>query len=155
MARHTANYTVIDKGRDEGKLFVITEMSAEQGEQWATRALLAIMAGGVELPENFENLGMAALATLGIRSLAALNYEIAKPLLDQMFECIAIIPDKKKTHVSRALIESDIEEIPTRFKLRLEWWKLHMGFLTDVLPSLGDQAKRPTEKLSLIPTSPK
>lgn len=146
MARHIANVTVEDKGRDQGKLFVIREMSSEQGEAWATRALLAIMAGGINLPENFETLGMAGLASLGIRSLAALKWEVAKPLLDEMFDCIQIVPDKRKAHVSRDLIEDDVEEIPTRYKLRLEWWKLHMGFLTAVLPSLGDQAKRQSEK---------
>lgn len=155
MARHIANVTIEDKGRDQGKLFVIREMPAEQGEAWAARAILAIMAGGVELPENFETLGMAGLASLGIRSIAALRWEIAKPLLDEMFDCIQIVPDKKKTHVSRDLIEDDVEEIPTRYKLRLEWWKLHMGFLTAVLPSLGDQAKRQSEKLTPIPMSPK
>jgi hypothetical protein len=153
--RHTANYTVTAEGRDKGKLYVITEMSAEQGESWATRALLAIMAGNIDLPENFESLGMAALASLGVRALASLKWEVAKPLLDEMFECIQIIPDKKKTHVSRDLIESDIEEIPTRFQLRLEWWKLHMGFLTAVLPSLGDTAKKTTASITPIAVSPK
>jgi hypothetical protein len=114
------------------------------------------MAGGVDLPENFETLGMAALASLGIRSLAALKWEVAKPLFDEMFECIEIIPDKKKTHIHRPLItDTDIEEITTRFKLRLEWWKLHMDFLTAVLPSLGDTAKKTTGSITPIAASPK
>lgn len=142
MGRHIANYTVTAEGRDKDKLFVVREMSAEQGEAWAARALLAVMAGNIDLPENFETLGMAALASLGLQVLASLKWETAKPLLDEMFDCIQIVPDKRKMHISRDLIEQDIEEIATRFQLRLEWWKLHMGFLTAALPSLGGTAKK-------------
>ena len=53
MARKVSNYTVTKEGRDLGKTFVITEMPASRAEAWATRALLALMAGGVELPDGF------------------------------------------------------------------------------------------------------
>lgn len=134
--RKTANYTVRDEGRDHGKLFHLTEMSASRAESWATRVLLALLASNPNIPENFEELGMSGLAELGMRSLGSLRWEVAEPLLAEMLECVQIIPDSSKPHVVRPLIEDDIEEVLTRFKLRMEVWGLHMDFLRAVVPSI-------------------
>ena len=137
MARNTLNYTVTDEGRDKGKTFVLTEMPASKAESWAMRALLALMAGGVEVPDGFERMGMAGMAEVGIRALTGLKWEVAEPLLAEMWECVQIMPDPSKPHVVRALIEQDIEEVATRLKLRGEVWKLHTGFLKAVAPSIS------------------
>lgn len=141
MARAVENYKVTDQNRDFGKVFVLTELPASRAEAWAARAILALMASGVDLPENFERLGMAGMAELGIRALSGLKWEVAKPLLDEMFECIQIMPDPNKPHVVRPLIEQDIEEISTRGKLRMEVWKLHTGFLKAVAKSRSEEPK--------------
>ena len=140
MARATANYTVTDEGRDQGKVFVLTEMPASRAESWAMRALLALMAGGVEVPEGFERMGMAAMAEIGIKALAGLKWEVAEPLLAEMWSCVQIMPDSSKPHIVRNLIEEDIEEIATRIKIRAEVWKLHTGFLKAVAPSISGQS---------------
>lgn len=133
MARNTINYTVTDDNRDKGKVFVITEMPAGKAERWATRALFALMGSGVQVPEGFENMGMAAMAEVGLRALGQLKWEIAEPLINEMFDCIQYMPDPSKPHVVRVLMDdSDIEEITTRVKLRAEVWKLHTGFLKTV-----------------------
>lgn len=137
MARATANITITDEGRDRGKVFVITEMPASRAEAWAYRALLALIAGGVDLPEGFERLGMAGMAELGIKALSGLKWEVAEPLLAEMWDCVQYMPDPHKPQVVRALVEDDIEEIVTRAKLRAEVWKLHAGFLKAVAPSLS------------------
>lgn len=137
MARSTINYTVTDEGRDKGKLFVITELPAAQGEAWAMRAILALTAEGVDIPPNFERLGMAGMVEIGVRSLTKLRWEVAAPLLAEMWQCVKIIPDPAKPHVVRDLIEQDIEEIMTRIKLRMEIFKLHADFLTAVAPSIS------------------
>lgn len=137
MARATLNYTVQDEGRDAGKVFVLTEMPASRAESWAMRALLALMAGGVEVPEGFDRMGMAAMAEVGIKALSGLKWEVAEPLLAEMWSCVQIMPDPSKPHVIRNLIEEDIEEILTRVKLRAEVWKLHTGFLKAVAPSIS------------------
>ena len=137
MARTVSNYTVTDEGRDNGKVFVLTEMPASRAESWAMRALLALMAGGVEVLEGFERMGMAAMAEIGIKALAGLKWEVAEPLLAEMWECVQIMPDPSKPHVVRALIEQDIEEVATRLKIRGEIWKLHTGFLKAVAPSIS------------------
>lgn len=135
--RATINYTVTDEGRDKGKLFTITELPAAQGEAWAMRAILALTSEGVDIPEGFERLGMAGMIEMGVKSLTRLRWEVAAPLLAEMWECVKIIPDPTKPHVVRGLIDQDIEEIMTRVKLRLEIFKLHGDFLKAVAPSIS------------------
>jgi hypothetical protein len=141
MARKIAQWTVEDEGRDKGKVFLLTEMPASRAEAWATRVLLALMGSNTNLPENFADMGMAGLAELGFKAIAGLKWEIAEPLLEEMLQCVQIIPNPAKPQVVRALVESDIEEILTRFKLRVEVWKLHMDFLQAVAPSFSTGIK--------------
>ena len=149
MARSTVNYTVKDEGRDSGKVFVLTEMPASKAESWAMRALLALMASGVEVPEGFDRMGMAAMAEIGIRALSGLKWETAEPLLAEMWECVQVMPNPTKPHVVRRLIEEDIEEIATRVKLRAEVWKLHTGFLKAVAPSISGGSPAAASKRGL------
>ena len=141
MARKTTTYTVTDEGRDRGKVFLLTELAASKAESWAMRSILALMAGGVQMPEGFERMGMAGMAEVGIRALSGLKWEIAEPLLAEMWECVQAIPDPGKPHVVRALIEEDIEEIATRIKLRAEIWKLHVDFFKAVAPLTSDESQ--------------
>lgn len=136
MARKTANITITEEGRDKGKLFVITELSARQAESWAFRALLALMASNVEVPEGVENLGMAGLAVLGFQALNGLKFELAEPLLAEMFTCVQIMPNPKNAMVIRSLVEDDIEEVTTILKLRMEVFNLHTDFLQAGVKSL-------------------
>lgn len=151
--RHTINFTIPPDGeRDKGKVFVITEMPARQAESWAMRAILALMAGNVQLPEGFEHLGMAGMAELGLRALTGLKMEVVEPLMDEMLTCVQFMPDSKKPLIVRALIDEDVEEILTYVKLRAEVWKLHTGFLKagalstlqDTLAPAGKRATRNT-----------
>lgn len=139
MARKNLNYTVTDDNRDKGKVFLITEMAASRAEAWAMRALLALMHSGIDLPEGFERSGMAGMAEVGIKALSGLQWDIAKPLMDEMWECVKFIPAPGQNTVVRELIEEDIEEISTRAKLRMEVWKLHAGFLKAVAPSTSEK----------------
>lgn len=137
MGRKLSQYKVTEEGRDKGKVFLLTEMSAAQAEAWAMRVLLALSASNVELPPDWEELGMGGLAELGIRALGGLKWETAEPLLAEMFECIQAIPDPSKMQMVRQLVDSDIEEVKTRLNLRAEVWKLHMDFLGAVVPSIS------------------
>ena len=129
MARKNLIYRVAEEGRDKGKSFVLTEMDAEAAEDWGMRALLALMGAGVEMPDDFASLGMAGMVELGFKALGKLSWSVAKPLLNEMKQCIQFMPDSSKPHIVRGLFDGDIEEIPTLIKLRIEVWKLHVGFL--------------------------
>ena len=137
MARKVLDYTITEDGRDKGKVFRITEMSAAKAEAWATRVLLALLGSNPEFPESISDLGMAQLAELGFKALSGLKWELAEPLLAEMFECVSVIPDPSKPMIVRALAydDSDIEEIMTRIKLREQIFKLHTDFLKAVVPS--------------------
>lgn len=126
MARKELKYSVTGNDRDAGKLFLITEMAPRRGHEWATRALFSVMNSGVEISDGLLNAGMAGLAVMGLMSLRKIPYEVAKPLLDEMLEGIEIIPDLGKQNIRRALVETDIEEIATFFKLQRVVWDLHI-----------------------------
>jgi hypothetical protein len=140
VARKTLNFTISDEGRDKGKVFVLTEWPAAKAERWAMRALLALMNGGVEIPDGFEHLGMAALAELGIKTLAGLKWEVAEPLLGEMWDAVQFMPDPARPQIVRAVFEGDIEEVATRIALRAEVWKIHADFLKAVVPSKPGKA---------------
>jgi hypothetical protein len=145
MARKTAIVTISDEGRDQGKIFLLTEMSATQAELWAIRVFMSMAKSGVPVPEDFKSLGIAGLARIGLSALSSLSFNDAKPLLDELFTCVNIIPDRANQNFSRDLLETDIEEIATRLQLRLEVLKLHFDFLKAVKPLMSGQASAAAE----------
>lgn len=153
--RKTKEVTITTEGRDKGKTFVITEMPASRAEKWATRAFLALGRAGIEVPEELQGAGMAAIAIVGIRALARLSFADAEPLLDDMMACVQI----KMPAITRALIDDgseseDIEEATTRLLLRSEVFELHTGF--SVAAVIQAQAAAAMQEISeAIQTSPK
>lgn len=124
MARNTADVTITAEGRDNGKVFRITELSASAAEDWAIRALMAIARGGVEIPDGIPQ-SIAGIAILGFKALAGMDPTIAKPLLDEMMACVQIVT---ASGVARKPMEEDIEEVATRLQLRKEVFEVHTGF---------------------------
>lgn len=117
-----------DGGRDAGRAYYLTEMSARQAEAWAYRVLCAI-ASNYELPDNYKDLGMAGVAALGFNALLKIDWHLAEPLLQEMIDCVQFVPDPAKPEVMRQLIDDDTEEVLTLMLLRKEVFELHTGFL--------------------------
>ena len=88
MARKTSYVTINDTGRDKGKVFFLTEMSATQAEKWAVRTLLAMARGGVELPNGILREGIMGIAVLGVINMMKIPFAEAEPLMVEMFQCI-------------------------------------------------------------------
>lgn len=136
MARKSITITIeadpdVADSRDTGKVFILTELPATLAEKWAARAVNALLASGIEIPDSVARQGMRGLAASGmtnLQSFSGMPWDLAEPLLDEMMKCISIIPDPNRPAVCRPLIEDDIEEVKTRLKLRGEWLKLHFGF---------------------------
>ncbi|MDB5777611.1 MAG: hypothetical protein JWP38_3744 [Herbaspirillum sp.] len=137
MARKVLKYKITDAGRDFGKVFVLTEMPARLGHQWATRALFAVMNGGIEIPENILSAGFAGIAAVGIKALGRVSVEVADPLLQQLMECVQILPDPTRPEVMRTLVVDDIEEVKTIFLLQKEVLTLHIDFFTPAKPTIS------------------
>lgn len=140
MSRRTIRYTVTAKGRDQNKVFELTEMPADQGERWATRAVLALANAGAKLPEGVLDGGMAGLEmtwrsvlVTGLLAFQGLNYREIEPLLDEMKQFIKWCPPGIPGNAPPPQDifpgeNSQIEEIATWYKLRLELVELHVGF---------------------------
>lgn len=140
MARKTLQYTVTDEGRDKGKVFLLTEMASSAGERWATRCFLALAEHGIEIPDGLIESGMAGIAQYGFSLVGKLPFDTAMILMDEMFQCIAIMPNPANPNIVRGLVEDDIEEIATRIKLRVAVFKLHVPFQQAAAPSTSDPA---------------
>ena len=128
MARKTKTVTIDAENRDKGKIFIITEMPAAQAETWAMRAFLALARSGVEIPQDIASAGLAGIASMGLKALGALDWEVAGPLIAEMMDCVKILsPDGK---VERKPLPDEIEEITTRLLLRKEVLALHLDFFS-------------------------
>lgn len=147
--RRKKTYTVQSdnpNNRDKGKVFVLTELSAAQGEDWALRALRLAQRSGADIPGGLQA-GMAGIAAVGILTVlgGADDVEELRPLFKEMMGCVEIMTDHK-TQFTRPLVDdgvnADIEEIGTRVVLRKEWLDLHLDF------SIADALLKLTSKTS-------
>jgi hypothetical protein len=144
MARKTATVTIDADNRDKGKTFLITEMSADQAEEFAAKALLALQQSNINIPSDFKNMGMAGLARLGLQVLTSLKYDDVKPLMDEMMGCVQIVMPT----ITRELMEgdgADIEEVSTRLKLRKAFFELQTNFSLAALTSITESAAAETQ----------
>jgi hypothetical protein len=156
MARKTKTITIpqAEGNRDSGKTFLLTEMSAAQSEKWALRALGAIANSGMEIPPDVMRLGMGTLVAVGFKGLLTMQFDDAEPLLDEMMQCVVIVPDPKNPNIVRPVDDEDIEDIATRLMLRSEVFELHTGFSpAGFLSKFGKSAKS-TPDISDSSTSP-
>jgi hypothetical protein len=119
--------------RDNGKTFVLTEMDAYTGQDWALRALLALAASGVTLPDGALAGGWAGLASFGLTALLQAPYAALRPLLDEMLAQAKYehVDTKGKATAPQTIKPGPnccVEEIKTFLTLHSALFKLHMGF---------------------------
>jgi hypothetical protein len=137
--------------RDNGKTFVITEMDAYSGQEFALRALLVLSRSGAQLPPGALGSGWDALASFAFSALLGSSHAEIKPLLDELLGLVqyqhkpgsklapqAVLPD--------ASGNSPIEEIATYLTLYKAAWVLHTGF--------SMAASAPTTESDSSPTAP-
>ncbi len=136
--RKSKTITITSEGRDKGKTFVITEMSAPQAEEWAMKALEAVSQRS-EIPVGLANAGMLGVFILGLKPVLSAPFDMVKPLLDEMFDtCLSIQPGPDTGILRGAgtpiikpvgpLVPEDTEEVATRVFLRDQIFELHTGF---------------------------
>lgn len=152
--RKEKTVTITAEGRDRGKAFVLTEMPADQGERWAFRTLLALSRGGFDLPAGIFDGGMAGLATMlpyllviGLKALHGAQWAEFEPLLEEMMLCVQYKPPgNAPLQPLFPGINSQIEEVATRVKLRQEVLQLHVNF--SVTESLSTSDPSPSAPAS-------
>ena len=133
--RKSKKVEIKTEGRDKGKTFLLTEMSAFEAEAWGMEALGVMARAGQDIPENIIAGGLLAFKLIGLRSFLAGPWSDVSPLLERVMGCVQIVEGTGP----RALIEEDIEEVLTITKLRDEVLELHLGFslATDLLGAVA------------------
>lgn len=124
---------IIEKGRDKGTKFIITEMPVAKADKWAMKALLALAGSGVKTPNPSE--GMLGIAHVAFESLRAIPTETAINLFDELLECVQIQPEGGKPR-PLDLTMGDVQDFSSLWMLRKEVLMLHIDFLQDVLTQI-------------------
>lgn len=122
MARRTKDVVIDQENRDKGKTFVITEMPSEQAEWWAFRVMQALVGANADVAFDAP---LAKLARVGIQAIGKIPADQAKPIFDEMMGCVSV---RLPGGGTRPLLPDDIEEVSTRFKLRVEVGAMHLDF---------------------------
>lgn len=121
--------------RDNGKTFVLTEMDAYSGQDWALRALLALSRSGAQIPEGALSEGFSALVPFALSALLGASYVDVRPLLDEMLgQCEYQHDPKHPTQAITPGVNCQIEEIKTFLVLQKALFKLHTGFTVVASP---------------------
>lgn len=136
--RKTKEVTIETANRDKGKRFKITEMSVVAQEKWATKAVLAILNSGFELPEGtgLEDLqgaeGLIKVLKSSITALLKVKYELAQPLYDELLSCcdyLGVGNESISRRLTQETADEVVEEMTTLLILRREALNLNYGFL--------------------------
>lgn len=135
--RKQVRVTIDAEGRDQGKTFIITEMSADAIERWFRRVLAYLARIGIAAPALSSVIGMASFSSFNpIQMLAWLDNE---ELNNELMACVMRLPTATSDHpttLPRTLMWGktgpDIEELMTLAQLKVEVLALHVGFSTAV-----------------------
>lgn len=129
----------ITEGADAGKVFVVQKMSLEVGDTWANRVALALFKSGVDIsglipmdesgkPVFRGMIDMVGIVNVALKALGGVDEEVAQALLKQVLTNVKIrLPNGTERS---AIMETDITEIGTLWKLRIEAIKVNLDFLT-------------------------
>ena len=134
MARKEITFVVQDQAsRDVGKEFIITEMSAWDGEELASQLFRIMGEQGITgIPDDVINMGSAGLGTIGMNVISAASPEAARALRDRLLSTVQIaIESEEAGRIVRAVNgKIDFEEIETIRLVMAEVFKVNFGFLT-------------------------
>ncbi|EMQ4317129.1 hypothetical protein AB4799_003792 [Yersinia enterocolitica] len=131
MSRKQITYTVEDEGRDKGKEFIITEMSAWDAEELSEEIYRAMGHGEFNsLPADVVSMGVAGLATVGVSVLAAAPASVSRPISDRILSTVEIVITDEGKDITRSIKPIDFEEISTIRTLKDKVFELNFGFLS-------------------------
>lgn len=121
-----------EKSRDNGKVFIATEMSPYAGWDLSQELFRIMGQGGFNaIPDDVVRMGCAGLATLGMSVISAASTEAARKLRDDMMSNVKI----SITHEGKELIRDvdgkiDFEEIETIRIILDAVFEMNFSFLT-------------------------
>ncbi|EOZ1744523.1 hypothetical protein ACVSXV_22620 [Yersinia enterocolitica] len=132
MARKEIIYIVDAEGRDNGKEFIITEMSAWDADSLAQDIFRAMGDSNYTgIPADVIAMGCAGLATVGLSVISASSPEVAHNLRDRLISTVEIVITHDGNRNRRQVKGSiDFEEVSTIRKLLDKVFQTNFDFLT-------------------------
>lgn len=132
MSRKEISFIVEEEGRDKGKEFLITEMSAWDADTLAQDIFRAMGDSGFsEIPADVIAMGCAGLATVGLSVISASSPDVARQLRDRLMSTVEIIITNEGTRQQRKVNGViDFEEVSTIRTLLDKVFKVNFDFLT-------------------------
>ncbi|HFK5809346.1 TPA: hypothetical protein ACG0L8_004346 [Enterobacter bugandensis] len=132
MARKEISFIVEEEGRDKGKEFLITEMSAWDADTLAQDIFRSMGDSGFsEIPADVIAMGCAGLATVGLSVISASSPDVARQLRDRLMSTVEIIITNEGTRQQRKVNGViDFEEVSTIRTLLDKVFKVNFDFLT-------------------------
>lgn len=135
--------TIVIDDRGRSLTFKIREMSALRLESWIARAGILLAATGIldETRVDVRNAGeiaagvARAVGESGISALGRLDYDKARPLLDELLSCCSRVDAGVEQPLTPDVLEGFIEDVRTLFTLRKEALALNFGFFAQGGPS--------------------
>ena len=112
------------------------------------RAVHVLARAGSDIPAGggVEGIGKY-LAEHGLAAIGNVDYQKAKPLLDEMLGCCYRVIDRMEEKVTPETADAYIKDMTTLFKLRVEALKTNFSFFGSGSPS-ASQEKASTVRLS-------
>lgn len=117
--------------------FVISKMPLIQGDRWANRVALALCRGGVDvsgflggstdLSDIKGMIDIVGITNTALKALGGIDDAEAQSLLDELLNYIKVKLSDGSTR--SVVIESDVKDIQTLWKLRIEAIKINLDFL--------------------------
>lgn len=132
MARKEIPFIVEEEGRDKGKEFLITEMSAWDADSLAQDIFRAMGDSNYSsIPADVIAMGCAGLATVGLSVISASSPEVARQLRDRLMSTVDIIITSEGQRQQREVNGSlDFEEVATIRSLLDKVFEINFDFLT-------------------------
>lgn len=132
MARKEIPFIVEEEGRDKGKEFLITEMSAWDADSLAQDIFRAMGDSNYSsIPADVIAMGCAGLATVGLSVISASSSEVARQLRDRLMSTVDIIITNDGQRQQRKVNGSlDFEEVSTIRSLLDKVFQVNFDFLT-------------------------
>ncbi|EKN4878001.1 hypothetical protein FG463_003083 [Yersinia enterocolitica] len=132
MARKEIVYIVDAEGRDNGKEFIITEMSAWDADSLAQDIFRAMGDSNYTgIPADVIAMGCAGLATVGLSVISASSPDVAHTLRDRLMSTVEIVITHDGNRSRRQVKGSiDFEEVSTIRKLLDKVFQTNFDFLT-------------------------
>ena len=125
----------IEKGRDKGKAFKITEMPAMQADEWAHKLLEQAATSGVNLKDvdvlKLDTKSMTGMIEIGAAIFTVLGripFEISRELkFDLLNRCVQIVPSSGEPRM--CIWDQEIKDFANFTILAMQVLKIHTGFL--------------------------